>query len=812
MRKLWLWLWVFCGVMVRLSSAWAEDPNGPVDPSTFPFQLEAGEIAYEPDRNLYEAAGNVRVVQQDGSTLECDWLAFNAQTQVGIAVGNVVMTGGVATLTGERDTVRADFATVDLKTLVALATDAKLDTPEQGFVIEGKAIEKTGVNTYEIEDGTFTTCRCPPDHKRRPWEIDTKRTDVRVGGYGVARGMTLRVLDVPVLWAPWAIFPVKTERQTGFLFPGYSSSTRLGTWYTTPFFWAASDNVNILLRPTIYSRRGFKGTTEFEYVFDEYGKGLGGFAFLPNDDGVDRSTDPRTPFADDRWAGWLWHNQPFADGMRFAFDIKKVSDNDYVLDFNDLGFDSDKMRFLESSGWASYGRGSWFASIEASTLDDVQSPNNLDRDDFLLQRLPDVRLQRLPRQVSSSPLHVAVDSRYTYFYQEASVRTLRGAMPIGKNFFDTGRDGVFTPDEPTSGGAFNGADNHGDDLTTEGDGIFQEGELLADHGHRFDVFPRVSMPNQFGNFELLSELGARETLYFPEFASSETRTLWTGRWDLRTRFGKEVRFGSTKMKHLIEPKAGFVFVSGPRQSRNPLFIPASSVRARRLIDGDLRVLTHDPSDRVSDERFAHIGFKTRLLAPSLTTLGSVRQIADLQVGTGYNFQAGQAATLFADGNFSPREYLNFGTEFGYDIKDGALDEVDLSMDLSAERGDRLSLGYRFVREFSAVFENFNVSDKVFTEFSRGFNQINQFDFKGIWMPSKRLDIFGQGNVSLETSGSDNTQFGVTYHSSCECWDLSFLVENKTRPRETLLFFQLTAAGFGIGSFDLSFKQDEEKRR
>src|SRR5262245_46301034 len=129
------------------------------------FTLYADEASYDRERNLYEASGHVRVVQAGGRTLTADWMAFNGTTQIGVATGRV-------RIVDRQDVVVADFATVDLRSLVALAQNAELDTPGPGLQVRGERVQRTGVNTYSIENANFTTCRCPPGKKQRPWELD----------------------------------------------------------------------------------------------------------------------------------------------------------------------------------------------------------------------------------------------------------------------------------------------------------------------------------------------------------------------------------------------------------------------------------------------------------------------------------------------------------------------------------------------------------------------------------------------------------------------------------------------------------------
>ena len=52
-----------------------------------------------------------------------------------------------------------------------------------------------------------------------PWKITAERAHLDIGGYGRARNSTFEVMGVPVLWFPYMIYPLKSDRATGFLFP-----------------------------------------------------------------------------------------------------------------------------------------------------------------------------------------------------------------------------------------------------------------------------------------------------------------------------------------------------------------------------------------------------------------------------------------------------------------------------------------------------------------------------------------------------------------------------------------------------------------
>ena len=759
-----------------------------------PFVLKADEVSYEPERDTYEAVGNVRIDQEGGGTLTADWLAFNATTRVGVASGNVRIRDG-------EDTITAEFAAVDLDTLVALATDAILDAGSPGFVVAGDPIHKTGTNTYHIEDGTFTTCRCPPDTKCLPWQIESAEADIRVGGYAVSKQTTFKVRDIPIFYTPWFVVPVKTKRQTGFMVPHFSSDSRSGYSFEIPFFWAARDNLNVLLTPSYLTKRGMKYKGEFEYLFGEEGLAEGGASILPSDNEVDRD-DPETAFSDNRWSYWLWYDQPLGEGLRLAADVERVSDNDYVLDFEDLPSETRNQRFLWTTAWSSFARGPYYADAAVSLADDLQSPDQLDRDDFLLQRLPDVELASLQQRLGRLPFWANLATNYIYFYQNDDESVVAGNPPVSEQFFDTGEDGLYNSQELNSAGIADGADNSMDDFDpnmpggTQFDKLFQEGELLADHGHRLDFNPRASLPLQLGMLETLSEVSFRETLYWPSEASSERREIWTGRFDARTRFERFYSFHSQRLRHIVEPKLAFVLVSTPTQSRNPLFIPPSSVRPARLIDFDGRVLTRNPADRIADERLLQFSLGSRLFAAPEGPGRAPRLVGEFRIGSGYDFERGRMAQIFLTAGLSIWEHLRLYAELGYDSKETRVEEAGAGLSWMAERGHELALSYRYVRDIPLTFEAFEFDSDVFDNGDDEVDRINQLSARARWILSQRWELFGDGYYSLDESSTNEGSLGILYRSLCNCWELTAELEQRVRPNTTRFEVRLHLAGLG----------------
>ena len=777
------------------------------DPGERGFALAADEVRYERDGDLYEASGNVRV-EEGGRTLTADWVVFNATARAGVAAGGVE-------LTDRQGTLVADFTAFDWSGREAFFRDAELDSPRPGFRIAGETIERTGEGRYRIGRGRFTTCRCEPESGRRPWEIEVEEARVDPEGYAVARNLRLEAFGVPVLYLPWLAFPAGTERRTGLLLPTWSSSSRSGTEIELPLFVTLGESAQTTLRPRFVGDRGIKLALDLEYVFGEEGAGEAGVAGLAGDRAVERR-GPETPFGDDRWAYWLRHEHPLGRGARLGLDVKRVGDNQYALDFDDVPGLERSRRFLESAGWASLMRRGWYAGLETSVVDDLQSPDDVDRDDFLLQRLADVRFSSLPRKIGRWPLRFALESRYTFFRRLDGSGRIGDRLPVGGRFFDTGADGTFDEREADGSGGYPGGDVHRDNFGSprpgavpgsEGDGRFQAGELLADDGQRLDLYPHLSLPLRFGAFETLSELGFRETFYFPDAGSSERRGIGTARFDVRTRLVRDVRLGGRELRHQIEPRLAFAAVSAPSQRRNPLFVPGASVRPKRLIDGDLRLLTRDPGDRVEDARLLQVQLGQRLYDRSPGA--GERPVAELRLGAGYDLADSDVRRVFVEGSFRASENFWLTFDAGYDPKRSRFDDLSGGLGWRSGDGSSLLLSYRYLREPGIGFETYRRVADVYGEADPRFRQVRQLGLDSFVRISPRFAFFTNGWVSLERSSETGGEAGLAIRSRCRCWDLLLNWEHGRRPDDTRFGIELVLAGFGRGA---GIPGERERRR
>jgi len=764
-----------------------------------PFELTADSVEYESARKIYVARGHVRIVSGD-TELTADWMAYSEAESRGVATGNVVYRSA-------GDELDAEFVEFNIDTHRGVLFGGRFRSGENQFRMEGDEIVKRGDDTYSFEHGMFTTCRCPPG-ERDPWQIRAESADLEVGGYGTARNSTFEVLGVPVVWLPWMIYPLKTERQSGLLFPEFGYGSRNGVFVGLPIFWAARDNLNVTLTPEWYSVRGPKGKLDVEYVFGEKSEGEVSGAFL-YDQKIDPNS-PQDPFDRERWAVEGKQDIFLPYDWRLKSDFQFISDNEYLVDFDDL---PERMsdRYLQSNAFLGrgFGEDGRFGVLAAVvTADDLQNPDDQDRDQFLLQRIPTVALAALPSPVAESvPLLSrilpAFDVEYTDFvpWRRAGGKydDLAPAYYVDGIFLDTGIDAI--PSSSERGYPAN-PDPHGDDSPAvaqgpELDGVFEEGEPLADDGHRMDLFPRLGLPFRVGDFvEAYPEVGWHETLYQTHFQGSEERHLLTAGLDLRSRL---IRNFGNGMTHILEPRIGYALVTdlGQDQSDNPLFVPETAVPQLRVRQLDLSNVTLDQADRIDGFNGITFGVGNRIYGPGAA--GGSRLIADFYVSSEFRPDDSEFGNIFAGVRAYPFEGGIVKANLGFDPEETRISEADLQFTWVASAGHAVRLGYRYLRDVPRFFEDFRYSSDRFNDFTESFNRINQARFFGRLAITRQWSAHYTVAYSFEDSLLLVNSGGVEYESKCRCWAAGVeLSQNRTRGFRFNLVYRLLGMGKELG--------------
>jgi len=758
------------------------------DDDKLPVTLTADQVEYEAKREVYVARGNVVIVQGNKS-LEADWIAFNPDTGAGVASGNVEIKDG-------EETLRANFVEFNIDNLEGVIQDGELDSPASRFRAEGAEIQKTGEKTYHFEEGVFTTCRCPEEDDTDPWQIRAEEADIEIDGYGKVKGASVSVLDWPVLWLPRMIFPIKTERESGFLFPDLAIGTRGGFEIGLPFFWAARENVNVTLTPGWSTKRGFSATTGIEYLAgrDSEGDAFGAY-------GYDQGIDPNSlddPFGRDRWAIGGDHDWSLPGGLRFRTDHAFISDNQVPLDYEGLAT-TRADRYLESTAalWRDFGASGRYGGVgSAFYADDLQNPTDIDRDGDILNRLPELQLSALAGGIPGLPrvpwMRVSLDADYIWFGQ--TDRSTDGAG----GFVDTGVDGTRNSDETGRLGVSPDLDPDRDNFDpvtnptgTEGDGRFQEGELITDRGHRVMLQPRLAIPFRISRYaEVYSEVGWHQTFYDTLEKDTAQRGLLTGRVDLRSRLRK--RYGED-IVHVVEPLLGWAYVSGQSQSSNPLLLPGTALPQKRLRDLAFDNLTRDPADRIDRVNRLRFGVTQRVLGAPGEEAGRRTLRADVTLQGVYDFESSEFGGVLIDGRVAPWRFGSLRFHATLDPEEVELDEALLDYDYSHRDGHGARVDYRFLRNVANTFEDFGTSDRF--DDVREENRVHQLGGRITLALTRHITASYRMSYSIESGRLVANQGQIEYLSKCGCWTAGIQID-ADRARGVGIKFLYSLVGLG----------------
>ncbi len=426
--------------------------------------------------------------------IEADWVAYDIEQSNLKAKGNVKIKSNT-------DQLLAKEGSVDLIKETGTFKEATILRDSLDLHLEGDVIEKTGFNTYHIEKGWVVTCKVE-EGKTPPWSFASADTKITQGGYAVLKHATFRIKDVPVLYTPWMMIPVGDKRHTGVLFPEISNSDRNGLGFNLPFFVNISDSTDLTLYPEYYSNRGFMPGLEYRYILGSQKKGTFMANYIKDD-----LTDPAeteyyeetgyTHTNQDRYwiRGKLDHD--FENDVLTRMDLDIVSDRDYLTEFNSgiTGFTESQNSFLDM-----YGRGFQDKTNDArrNSLQILKSWSGMSLTANLLA-INDVSLDPAPVTTlaeDGETVITTIPAQVTPLWKLPSL-DFTGSQAIGES--------ALTFDWDT---------NYVNYYREHGVG-----------GHRFDLYPRVSMPVPLGPYlESRAAAGLRDTFY-------KVQTYGDGTWD-----------------------------------------------------------------------------------------------------------------------------------------------------------------------------------------------------------------------------------------------------------------------------------------
>ncbi|THF65873.1 LPS assembly protein LptD [Pseudothauera nasutitermitis] len=314
---------------------------------------EVSALRIRGTRAVELAAEGEAELQRGALTLTADRLTYRELTDEAVAEGNVRLVQGTDEVSGPAARIVVGERTGEFESPSYSLT--RRSEPEPGEVPreivgsgQAEALQFEGENQYRLRNATWTSCSpADPDWyvKARDLHLDY---DTEVG---TLRDGTVVFKDVPILWLPWADFPLTARRQSGLLAPTFGTSNRTGVDFTQPYYWNIAPNYDATISPRFMSRRGLQLGGEFRYLNADY-QGELRAEWLPKDRvaGIERRL------------GSLQHQHRITPRLRASLDLNSVSDDDYFEDLSSRVSVASKVNLLRQGRLDYQGADWWSAS------------------------------------------------------------------------------------------------------------------------------------------------------------------------------------------------------------------------------------------------------------------------------------------------------------------------------------------------------------------------------------------------------------------------------------------------------------------
>ena len=319
---------------------------GAASVSYLEMSLEADTINYDPEREILTATGGPSVTER-GETAEGSEMIYHIPSRTA-------------------------------RTTEALSW-------YDGALYTGERVTMLSRHEFNAEGARFTTS----ERDTLDWWFWSASMKVFPDDKAIARPIVLYVEDTPVFWLPYAVFPIRRGRSSGFTLPTIGQSGADGKYIRKlGYYFGFSDYIDLQLRTDITEKTRFSVSLHerhrLRYVHDGRVR-----------------VEWRREYENsrDRWMVDLGHVHELPDGTMLKLQGSFLSDRSYLEDTQ--GDPQERMNREARSYFSlsrGFGRGSLQAAVDATRYLDTD-PDSIENELRDEMSLPDVQFS-LP----SSPL------------------------------------------------------------------------------------------------------------------------------------------------------------------------------------------------------------------------------------------------------------------------------------------------------------------------------------------------------------------------------------------------------------------------
>ncbi len=294
------------------------------------WTLHADKVTNLNNSKVLEGEGSV-ALRQGEDYLKADFVRYFSATNW------VLLKGHVEVKMGE-DLLEAEEAEFDLGNRIGWLKNGKVFVDGPHIYFTGEQINKHWGDFYSFRNAKVTAC----DGDTPAWSVSAREATIELDGYSQLWHTSFAVNDTDMAYVPYFILPMKMKRQTGFLFPEFGRSEKLGLWYGQSFYWAINESSDMTVSEQWIEKRGLMHGIEFRHQYDLHSKGWWRLDALYdntidrreldeedglNEDGLVRTNPERF------WVRGMYDGYLGDPHWKFKADLDIVSDQNYLREF-----------------------------------------------------------------------------------------------------------------------------------------------------------------------------------------------------------------------------------------------------------------------------------------------------------------------------------------------------------------------------------------------------------------------------------------------------------------------------------------------
>ena len=219
------------------------------------FEVIGSDIFLDNKQKTIYSSNKTQITDQDGNKIFLDMFNYSISTSVFFSKGNIKV------IDVNNNNYNFSEVYIDENKKKIIGTDVKAFLKQDDILINSANEPRLFANTMVLSDnvntlekGIFTYCKNRKNEKCPPWDLQSKKIRHNLAEKIIYyENVVLKIYDFPIFFSPRFSHPDPTvDRASGFLAPGLTSSTSVGSGFSTPYFWNISKDKDLTLTPRVY--------------------------------------------------------------------------------------------------------------------------------------------------------------------------------------------------------------------------------------------------------------------------------------------------------------------------------------------------------------------------------------------------------------------------------------------------------------------------------------------------------------------------------------------------------------------------------